>query len=647
MSNATSTRETLGFQAEVTQLLHLMVHSLYGNKEIFLRELVSNASDAADRLRFEAMADPALFESDPDLKIHVAYDKAARTITVSDNGIGMSRQEVIEQIGTIAKSGTREFFQNLTADRARDAHLIGEFGVGFYAAFIVADRVTLVTRRAGLTPEHGVRWESAGEGEYTVETVTKDPRGTDVVLHLRPEEDELLSGFRLHEILRKYSDHITVPILMKKERWDATAREQVLTEEDERINQASALWARPKSEITEEQYHEFYKHVAHDFEPPLAYTHSKVEGRQEYTQLLFIPRRAPFDLWDREHRRGIKLYVRRVFIMDDAEQLMPAYLRFVRGIIDSNDLPLNVSREILQQSRDVQTIRTASVKRVLSLLEDLAERHAGKFATFWKEFGRVLKEGVVEDTPNRDRIAKLLRFASTHHDAEEQTVSLSEYVSRMKEGQDAIYYVTAEGFSAAKNSPHLEIFRKLGVEVLLMYDRVDEWVVSSLTEFEGKPLQSVTRGGLDLGKLGGGAAREEAEKEAGEHKGLLDRIQSALKDRASSVRVTHRLIDSPACLVSDEHGISTNLERMLKASGQNIPSSKPVLEINLRHPLVQRLEDESDESRFSDWSHILFDQATLAEGGQLEDPAGFVKRLNELMLTLARGGPSRIWMPGT
>jgi molecular chaperone HtpG len=647
MSNATSTRETLGFQAEVTQLLHLMVHSLYGNKEIFLRELVSNASDAADRLRFEAMADPALFESDPDLKIHVAYDKAARTITVSDNGIGMSRQEVIEQIGTIAKSGTREFFQNLTADRARDAHLIGEFGVGFYAAFIVADRVTLVTRRAGLTPEHGVRWESAGEGEYTVETVTKDPRGTDVVLHLRPEEDELLSGFRLHEILRKYSDHITVPILMKKERWDATAREQVLTEEDERINQASALWARPKSEITEEQYHEFYKHVAHDFEPPLAYTHSKVEGRQEYTQLLFIPRRAPFDLWDREHRRGIKLYVRRVFIMDDAEQLMPAYLRFVRGIIDSNDLPLNVSREILQQSRDVQTIRTASVKRVLSLLEDLAERHAEKFATFWKEFGRVLKEGVVEDTPNRDRIAKLLRCASTHHDAEEQTVSLSEYVSRMKEGQDAIYYVTAEGFSAAKNSPHLEIFRKLGVEVLLMYDRVDEWVVSSLTEFEGKPLQSVTRGGLDLGKLGGGAAREEAEKEAGEHKGLLDRIQSALKDRASSVRVTHRLIDSPACLVSDEHGISTNLERMLKASGQNVPSSKPVLEINLRHPLVQRLEDESDESRFSDWSHILFDQATLAEGGQLEDPAGFVKRLNELMLTLAGGGPSRIWMPGT
>jgi molecular chaperone HtpG len=645
MSDAT-TRETLGFQAEVRQLLHLMVHSLYGNKEIFLRELVSNASDAADKLRFETMADPALFENDPDLTIHVGYDKAARTITVSDNGIGMSRQEVIEQIGTIAKSGTREFFRNLTSDRAKDAHLIGEFGVGFYAAFIVADRVTLVTRRAGLTAEHGVRWESTGEGEYTVETVTRDTRGTDVVLHLRPEEDELLSGFRLREILRRYSDHITVPILMKKERWDATAREQVLTAEDERINQASALWARPKSEITEEQYHEFYKHVAHDPEPPLAYTHSKVEGRQEYTQLLFIPQRAPFDLWDREHRRGIKLYVRRVFIMDDAEQLMPAYLRFVRGVIDSNDLPLNVSREILQQSRDVQTIRQASVKRVLSLLEDLAGRQPEKFATFWKEFGRVLKEGVVEDAPNRDRMAKLLRFASTHDDAGEQTVSLSDYVSRMKEGQDAIYYVTADGFAAARNSPHLEIFRKLGLEVLLMYDRVDEWVVSSLAEFEGKPLQSVTRGDLDLGKLGGESAAAEAETGAEEDTGLLGRIHDVLKDRASAVRVTHRLTDSPACLVSDEHGISTNLERMLKAAGQHVPSSKPVLEINLRHPLVQRLKDESDEHRFSDWSHILFDQATLAEGGQLEDPAGFVKRLNELMLTLA-GGSSRIWMPGT
>src|SRR6185503_19582054 len=427
----TTTRETLGFQAEVTQLLHLMVHSLYGNKEIFLRELVSNASDAADKLRFEAMTDGALYEKDPDPKIRVSYDAAARTITVSDNGIGMSRQEVIDHIGTIAKSGTKEFLARLTSDRAKDAHLIGQFGVGFYSSFIVADRVTLTTRRGGLTPEHGVRWESSGEGDYTIEAVKKESRGTDVVLHLRPEEDELLSGARLRGILRKYSDHITVPIFMKKETWDATAKAQLITEEDEQINQASALWARPKSEITEEQYHEFYKHVAHDFEPPLAYTHSKIEGRQEYTQLLFIPQRAPYDLWDREHRHGIKLYVRRVFIMDDAEQLMPAYLRFVRGVIDSSDLPLNVSREILQQSRDVQTIRSASIKRVLSLVEDLAAHQPEKFATFWKEFGRVLKEGAAEDGANRDRIIKLLRFASTKQDTDEQAVSLADYVGRM------------------------------------------------------------------------------------------------------------------------------------------------------------------------------------------------------------------------
>ena len=642
----TATKETLGFQAEVTQLLHLMVHSLYGNKEIFLRELVSNASDAGDKLRFEAMTDGALFENDPDPKIRVSYDPQARTITVSDNGIGMSRQEVIEHIGTIAKSGTREFFAQLTSDRAKDAHLIGQFGVGFYSSFIVSDRVTLVTRRAGLTAEHGVRWESSGEGDYTVETVRKDTRGTDVTLHLRPEEDELLSGMKLREILRKYSDHITLPILMKKEKWDTEAKKQVQTDEDEQINQASALWARPKSEITDEQYHEFYKHVAHDFEPPLAYTHAKVEGRQEFTQLFFIPQRAPFDLWDREHRRGIKLYVRRVFIMDDAEQLLPPYLRFVRGVVDSNDLPLNVSREILQQSRDVQTIRTASVKRVLGLIEELAEKQADKFATFWREFGRVLKEGAADDAANRDRIAKLLRFASTKTDTDEQTVSLTDYVGRMKEGQDAIYYITGDGFSAARNSPHLEIFRKLGVEVLLMYDRVDEWVVSLLPEFEGKPLHSVAKGGLDLSKLGGEAEKQEQEKQADEHKPLVERIQTALTDRASAVRVTTRLTDSPSCLVSDEHGISTNLERMLKAAGQKVPSSKPILEINPQHPIVQRLKDEADERRFTDWSHILFDQALLAEGGQLEDPAAFVKRLNEVMLTLA-GGSSKIWMPGT
>jgi molecular chaperone HtpG len=629
----TTTRETLGFQAEVKQLLHLMVHSLYGNKEIFLRELVSNASDAGDKLRFEALADPALFENDPDLKIRVSYDKDARTITVSDNGIGMSRQEVIEQIGTIAKSGTREFFQSLTSDKAKDAHLIGQFGVGFYSAFIVSDRVTLTTRRAGLTAEHGVRWESGGEGEYTVETVHKESRGTDVVLHLRPEEDELLDGFKLQQILRKYSDHITVPIVMKKE--DA----------DEQVNQASALWARPKSEITDEQYAEFYKHVGHDFDEPLAHVHAKVEGRQEYTLLLYLPKQAPFDLWNREHRRGIKLYVRRVFIMDDAEQLMPPYLRFVRGVIDSNDLPLNVSREILQQSRDVEAIRTTSVKRVLGLLEELANKEADKFAAFWKEFGRVLKEGVVEDTSNRDRIAKLLRFSSTQRETEEQTVSLADYVSRMKEGQTAIYFITADGFAAARNSPHLEIFRKLGVEVLLMHDRIDEWVVSSLTEFEGKQLQSIAKGGLDLSALGDETVKKEQEQQTEDHKGLVERMQNALSDRASGVRVTYRLTDSPACLVSDEHAMSTHLERMLKAAGQNIPNVKPVLEINPGHPIVKRLNDETDENRFSDWSRILFDQATLAEGGQLEDPAAFVKRLNELMLTLAGSGPSRIWTP--
>ena len=643
----TGTRETLGFQAEVTQLLHLMVHSLYGNKEIFLRELVSNASDAADKLRFEAMRDPALFETDHDPKIRVSYDAAARTITVSDNGIGMSRQEVIEQIGTIAKSGTREFLSRLADDQAKGAHLIGQFGVGFYSAFIVADRVTLTSRRGGLTAEHGVRWESTGEGQYTVETIHKETRGTDVVLHLRAGEDALLTGTALRDILRKYSDHITVPILMKKERWDSTTRANVLTDEDEQINQASALWARPKSEITEEQYNECYKNVAHDFEPPLAYTHAKVEGRQEFTQLFFIPPRAPFDIWDRTHRHGIKLYVRRVFIMDDAEQLMPAYLRFVRGVIDSNDLPLNVSREILQQSRDVQTIRAASIKRVLSLLEDLAGHHPDKYATFWKEFGRVLKEGVGEDAGNRERVARLLRFASTRADSDEQTVSLADYVGRMNEGQDAIYFITADSLATARHSPHLEIFRKLGVEVLLMHDPVDEWMVSMLTEFEGKPLRSVTKGGLDVSKLGGEAAKEQEEAQSGEHAALVDRLKAVLKDRASDVRVTHRLTDSPACLVADEHAMSTHLERMLKAAGQPVPASRPVLEINPQHPIVQRLAEEADDTRFADWSHILFDQATLAEGGQLEDPAAFVRRLNEIMLALAGRTASRIWTPNS
>ena len=643
--NEAPTKETLGFQAEVTQLLHLMIHSLYGNKQIFLRELVSNASDACDRLRFDSISNAALLENDAELRIRVGYDKAARTITIADNGIGMSRQEVIDHIGTIAKSGTKEFLQTLTSDNAKDAHLIGQFGVGFYASFIVADRVTLVTRRAGLSADEGVQWESAGEGSYTVEPVRKEGRGTDVILHLRPDEDDLLSGTTLRTILRKYSDHITVPVLMRKERWDAEARAQVVTDEEEQVNQASALWARPKSEISEEQYHEFYKHVAHDDQPPLAYSHARVEGRQEYTQLLFIPGRAPYDLWDREHRRGIKLYVKRVFIMDDAKQLMPEYLRFVRGVIDSNDLPLNVSREILQQSKIVETIRAASVKRVLGLLDDLAAQHPEKYAVFWKAFGRAFKEGIVEDLGNKERVAALLRFATTLDDREDQTVSLADYVGRMKGGQEAIYYITADGFPAALHSPHLEIFKKKGIEVLLMYDRVDEWVVSALTEFNGKPLRSVTKGDLNLAAIG--EIEKPEESAAPEYKALTERIQQVLKDRASAVRLTHRLTDSPACLVSDEHGMSTNLERLLKASGQNIPSMKPVLEINPHHPIVERLKDETDDSRFADWSHTLFDQATLAEGGHLDDPATFVKRLNTLMLTLAGAPASRIWTPGT
>jgi molecular chaperone HtpG len=641
----TTTKETLGFQAEVSQLLHLMIHSLYGNKEIFLRELVSNASDAVDKLRFEALADGALFEDDPDPKIRIAYDATARTITISDNGIGMSRQEVIEHIGTIAKSGTREFFQQLTAERAKDAHLIGQFGVGFYSAFIVADRVTLVTRRAGLGAAHGVRWESTGEGGFTVETVDKASRGTEITLHLRPEEDELLSGYRLRDILKKYSDHIAVPILMKKEQWDAEAKKQVATGEDEQVNRASALWTRSKSDITEEQYFELYRHVAHDQDAPLTFLHAKVEGRQEYTLLLYVPGRAPFDLWDRDHRRGIKLYVRRVFIMDDAEQLMPAYLRFVRGVIDSNDLPLNVSREILQQSKDVQAIRAEAVKRVLKMLEELGEKQPEKYATFWTAFGRVLKEGVAEDRANTERLGKLLRFSSTSEETDAQTVSLATYIGRMKEGQDAVYYITADSYAAARNSPHLEIFRKLGVEVLLLHDRIDEWVVSSLTEFEGKPLQSVARAGLDLSKIGGDAPKPEENQPSGEQGALIERMQKALTDRASAVRITHRLTDSPACLVSDDFGMSTHLERMLKAAGQDVPSSKPILEINPSHPIVERLKQERDDARFGDWSHILFDQATLAEGGHLEDPASFVKRLNELMLTLAGAGPSKIWTP--
>jgi len=634
-------RETLGFQAEVKQLLQLMIHSLYSNREIFLRELISNASNACDKLRFEALHNGALFEDDPEPSIHVDYDAAARTLTVADNGVGMSRDEVITNLGTIAKSGTREFFAQLTGDQQKDTHLIGQFGVGFYSSFIVADRVTVVTRRAGESPEQGVRWESDGGGEFAIETVEQPRRGTVVTLRLREGQDELLSGTRLRAIIRRYSDHIAQPILMKKEGWK-DGKPEMLAEE-ETVNQASALWARPKSEISDEQYKEFYKHVGHDFDDPLAWTHARVEGRQEYTQLLYLPARAPFDLWDRNARHGVKLYVRRVFIMDDAEQLLPAYLRFVRGVVDSNDLPLNISREILQESKDIEAIRGGCTKKVLALLENIAESDKDKYVKFWGEFGRVLKEGVGEDTANQEKIAGLLRFASTHADTAAETVSLADYVARVKPGQDKIYYVTAETFNAAKNSPHLEVFRKKGIEVLLLSDRVDEWVVGHLPEFQGKALVSVAKGGLDLGALEDEAERKEGDDEATELRTLLGKIKDSLGERVKDVRVTRRLTESPACLVADEHGVSGNLARMLKAAGQRVPDSKPILEINPKHPVVLRLKAE--DKRFDDWVAVLLDQAILAEGGQLDDPTTFVRRINQLLLEISEGSPGSA-MPG-
>ena len=625
-----STRETLGFQTEVKQLLQLMIHSLYSNREIFLRELISNASDACDKLRFEALHNAALFEDDSELAIRIAYDKAARTLTITDNGIGMNRDEVINNLGTIAKSGTREFFSQLSGDQQKDAHLIGQFGVGFYSAFIVADKVSVLTRRAGEQADQGVRWESDGGGEFSIEMVAKPTRGTEITLHLRDDQDDLLAGYKLREIIRKYSNHIVQPILMKKEEWKDG--EQHLTDEDETVNQATALWTLNKNEITEEQYREFYKHVGHDFDDPLAWSHARVEGRQEYTQLLYVPQRAPFDLWDRNARHGIKLYVRRVFIMDDAEQLMPLYLRFVRGVVDSADLPLNVSREILQEGKDIEAIRKGCTAKVLALLSDLAENDKEKYAKFWAEFGKVLKEGVGEDFANKDKIAGLLRFASTQADTPEETVSLQDYIGRMKEGQEKIYYVTAETFNAAKNSPHLEIFRKKGIEVLLLSDRVDEWALGYLTEFEGKTLASVAKGGLDLGKLEDEAEKQAQEKQADEFKDLIGKIKTSLGDRVKEVRVTHRLTDSPACLVADEHDIGGNLARMLKAAGQQAPVTQPILEINPQHPVVKRLRAE--EGRFDDWTAVLFDQALLAEGGQLDDTATFVKRVNQLMMEM-------------
>ena len=630
----TMQKETLGFQAEVKQLLQLMIHSLYSNKEIFLRELISNASDAADKLRFEAINHADWYESDPEIKIQISFNKEARTVTIADNGIGMSRDEVIANLGTIARSGTKEFFSKLSGDDQKDAALIGQFGVGFYSAFIVADNIVVQTRRAGLPASEGVCWESQGAGEFTIETINRPERGTSITLHLREEEDDLLSSWKLKSIIRKYSDHISLPIQMQKEEWDEGKKEQVQKDEFENINQATALWARPKSELTEEQYKEFYKHISHDFQDPLTYSHNRVEGRSEFTQLLFIPKKAGFDLWDRNKRNGIKLYVKRVFIMDDAEQLMPTYLRFVSGVIDSADLPLNVSREILQESRDVKAIRESSTKRVLGMLEDLANSEDAskkqQYAEFWQEFGQVLKEGIGEDSGNQERIAKLARFASTHSDSAEQTVSLADYVSRMKEGQDKIYYVTGDSYTAAKNSPHLEIFRKKGVEVLLLSDRVDEWMLSFFPEFEGKSLVSVAKGGLDLGALADEAEKQEQKETEEQYKDLIERMKKTLDSKVKDVRITFRLTDSPACLVADEHELSGNLLRMLKAAGQQAPDTKPILEINPQHPLVLKLKYE--DKQFDDWATILFDQALLAEGGQLQDPAAFVKRINQMLL---------------
>ena len=694
-------KQTHSFQAEVAQLLHLVTHSLYSNKEIFLRELISNASDACDKLRFEALADPSLYGDQPELEVRISFDKAAKTLTVTDTGIGMSAQEAIEHLGTIAKSGTKDFFSKLSGDQKADAQLIGQFGVGFYSGFIVADKITVESRRAGLPASEGVRWVSTGAGDFEVEQITREQRGTSVILHLRDDALEFADGWKLKELIGKYSDHIALPIKMEGETWEDGKEEgqpgqMVKTGAWDTVNQATALWTRPKKDITDEQYQGFYEQIAHDWQPPLAWSHNRVEGSTEYTQLLYVPSHAPFDLWDRDRKAGIKLYVRRVFIMDDAEQLLPRYLRFIKGVVDSADLPLNVSRELLQESRDVRAIREGNTRRVLGLLEDMVKaetapganaaaadaapadgkvdigsgdstpapeptelpdggvtdvvdknaaptaadtaakfaeeqaRDAGKYATFWREFGAVLKEGLGEDHANRERIAKLLRYASTTSDA--ATVSLADYKARMKEGQKAIYYITADTLAAAKNSPQLEVFKKKGIEVLLMTDRVDEWSLSYLREFDGTPLQSVAKGAVDLGDLQDEAEKKAAEEAAESVKPLLDKLKEALKEQVEDVRVTTRLVDSPACLVVKDAGMSMQLARMLKQAGQRVPDSKPVLEINAEHPLVKKLDGHA---HFDDLAHILFDQALLAEGGLPDDPAAYVRRVNALLVSRA------------
>ncbi|HLS16680.1 MAG TPA: molecular chaperone HtpG [Paenalcaligenes sp.] len=623
--------QTRGFQTEVKQLLHLMIHSLYSNKEIFLRELVSNASDACDKLRFEAIDQPELLAGDPDMRVRIDYDKEARTLTIDDNGIGMSYDELIANLGTIARSGTKEFLGQLTGDKKKDAHLIGQFGVGFYSSFIVADKVSVLSRRAGLPEDQAALWTSAGEGEYTIESAEKAGRGTTITLHLREDEDEFLEGWRLREILRRYSDHISIPVQMRTEEWDDEAKEQKKTDDWETVNQASALWTRPRNEISDEQYIEFYKHIAHDYDDPLTWTHNRVEGRSEYTQLLYIPKRAPFDLWDRDAKHGLKLYVKRVFIMDDAQQLLPGYLRFVRGVVDSSDLPLNVSREILQESRDVRSIREGCARRVLSMLADLAKDDKEAYAQFWTQFGQVLKEGTGEDPGNRERIAKLLRFASTHNDSAVQDVSLDDYVSRMKEGQKHIYYVAADTYEAAANSPHLEVFRKKGIEVLLLSDRIDEWMLSFLTDFDEKSLVSVAKGGVDLDELADEEEKKQHAEVAERYQPLVERLQKSLGEAVKEVRVTMRLVDSPACVVVDEGEMSPHFLRLLEAAGQEAPTVTPILEINPEHSLIEHIE-KIEGDRFDEWAELLLDQAMLAEGAQLKEPARFVQRLNSLLM---------------
>ncbi|MBU2952635.1 molecular chaperone HtpG [Marinobacter sp. F3R08] len=626
-------KETLGFQTEVKQLLQLMIHSLYSNKEIFLRELISNASDAEDKLRFAALKDDSLYEGDPDLKIRLDFDEEANTVTLTDNGIGMTRDDVIQNLGTIARSGTAEFLQQLSGDEKKDSKLIGQFGVGFYSAFIVADKVDVFTRRAGESAENGVHWESKGDGEFSIEQVNLENRGTQIVLHLKPDTKEFANGWKLRSLVKKYSDHISFPVVMKPEASEGEEGEK--KEEYETVNDATALWTLPRNEIKDEEYKEFYKHIAHDFEDPLTWSHNKVEGKLDYTSLLYIPARAPFDLYNREAPRGLKLYVQRVFIMDDAEQFLPLYLRFAKGVIDSNDLSLNVSREILQNDSTVESIRTALTKRVLDMLSKLAKKDPEQFQKFWTEFGTVLKEGPAEDFSNREKVAGLLRFASTHTGESAQNVSLDDYISRMKDGQKKLYYITADNFTAAKSSPHLEVFRKKGIEVLILTDRIDEWMMGYLSEYDGKQFQDVARGDLDLGEIETDEDKKHKEEAAEEHKDLLERIKSALDDRVQEVRVTNRLTDSPACLVVGDFDMGAQMKKIMEAAGQQVPDSKPIFEINVDHPLVQRLEREKGEERFSELSAVLLDQATLASGEQLPDPGAYVTRLNRLLLELA------------